>query len=150
MTSMYDNPPNSGHWPGAQRRRAAADPHRDCTHYSDGDAACARARARDGIDPVLTPMPAGAATAHDVDQLDSAGRLRLHTIAERAAVDPAAIGQRVHVARTRRGIIVMLTVYTLDASGDPVTVLGVPEVRHVIRPVTVAELPEAWRRPGDR
>lgn len=128
---------SSGHWPGAQRRRAEL--------TSDA------ARAHEGIDPErgVTPLPAGIAARHDVGDLDAAGLEQLHTIAERAGVDPAAVGQRVHVARTRRGIIVMLTVYTLDAAGDPVTVLGVPDVRHVIRPVTAAELPETWRRRGD-
>lgn len=132
----WSDTPNEGHWPGAQRRRAEL----------DSDAA----RATEGIDPVLTPMPPGIAAAHDVGKLDPAGLEQLAAIVALAGVDPYAVGQRVHVARTRRGIIIMLTVYTLDASGGFVHVLGVPEVRHVIRPVAVAELPEAWRRTGDR
>lgn len=144
MSSMMDQPARTGlqpadvRWPGADRRRVE----------QLGDAA----RAREGIDPVrpaLTPAPPGTATAHDVAQLDAAGLERLGAIVARAAVDPAAVGQRVHVARTRRGLIIMLTVYTLGPDGRPVDVLGVPDVRHVIRPVTAEELPEAWRRRGD-
>lgn len=131
-----ESPADPKYWPGAQRRRA---------EQPDNGA-----RAADGIDPVLTPAPASVAQPYDVGQLDADGLAKLHAIAERAGVDPAAIGQRVHLARTRRGLIVMLTVYTLDAAGEPVTVLGVPDVRHVIRPVTVDELPAAWLQVGDR
>lgn len=104
-------------------------------------------RAREGIDPAGEPVRPAAATAYRSRDLDDADQARmLNLVIGTFGLDPLYVANTFHVARTRRGYIVMLTEYDHDEqTGEQMAVLGVPLVRHHIRPIAADELPAACR-----
>lgn len=150
MTSMYDQAGNEqvprvagnvGHWPGAERRRHEID-----VRVTDEPAP----PELDGQAPALTRAPA---TPHDVMHLDATDRGRLRDLlVARLGIDPNNVSTRAYVARTRRGLILLVTEYEPDPDrpGRFRHVLGMPITHHHVMPVVAGELPAAWVAPRGR
>lgn len=139
----------AGRWPGADRRRAE-----QIETTTIEDLAAGRRTYVDGApvdydrEHIERPEVVTASTAaaeYRITELDDRGRALVLAVAARLGIDTAALADRFYVGRTRRGHIILLTEYELDATGEPVHVLGVPVAHHHLQPVAAAELPEVAR-----
>lgn len=95
------------------------------------------------VDPARTTVT--SARGYDVRELDDIGQHTFRVLLTRHGIDPRYVAERVAVGRTRRGVVVGVTVYDHDERGDLVVVLGQPVSRQLFAQCAVDELPEAWR-----
>lgn len=143
MTSSYDEPGNPD-LPHPATLRAADSCHATWVDHAL-DPNRAAAAALEHIDPAPVSTASTAATSYNVRQLDAAGVAQLLALVDRFDLDPRTLSPVFHVGRTRRGYVLMLTTYDVNADGDLLHVLGAPVVRHHLQPVGADELPAVCR-----